>query len=68
MQTLAEALHVELAPLGVDVLASAPGPTNSGFATRVHMQMGVMLNARDVATATLAALGRKATVMPGWLS
>lgn len=68
VQTLAEALHVELAPLGVDVLASAPGPTNSGFAARAHMQMGVMLNARDVATATLAALGRTATVMPGWLS
>ena len=26
VQTLAEALHVELAPLGVDVLACAPGP------------------------------------------
>jgi short-subunit dehydrogenase len=27
VQTLSEALHVELAPQGVDVLASAPGPT-----------------------------------------
>src|SRR3712207_9159147 len=34
VQTLAEALHAELAPLGVDVLASAPGPTDSGFAAR----------------------------------
>lgn len=34
IQTLAEALHVELAPLGVDVLASAPGPVHTGFAAR----------------------------------
>ena len=34
VQTLAEALNVELAPLGVDVVASAPGPTDSGFAAR----------------------------------
>jgi uncharacterized protein len=32
VQALAEALSVELAPAGVDVLAAAPGPTHSGFA------------------------------------
>src|SRR6478672_3334318 len=39
VQSLAEALHVELAPQGVDVLASAPGPVHSGFAARAGMHM-----------------------------
>jgi short-subunit dehydrogenase len=68
VQTLAEALNVELAPLGVDVLASAPGPTDSGFAARARMQMGVVLQPADVARSTLKALGRTPTVLPGALS
>ncbi len=68
VQTLAEALHAELAPLGVDVLASAPGPTDSGFAARAGMRMGTTLESADVARATLDALGRRSTVLPGALS
>jgi uncharacterized protein len=68
VQNIAEALHAELAPLGVDVLASAPGPTDSGFATRAGMQMGRTLKPEDVAHSTLAALGRRSTVLPGALS
>ena len=68
VQTLAEALHVELGPLGVDVLASAPGPVHSGFAARADMRMGVALQPVDVAQATLAALGHTTTVAPGLLS
>lgn len=68
VQTLAEALHAELAPLGVDVLASAPGPTNSGFASRAGMRMGAALEPADVARSTLEALGRTATVLPGPLT
>jgi uncharacterized protein len=68
VQTLAEALAVELAPLGVDVLAAAPGPTDSGFAARAGMKMGKALQAADVARETLDALGRKSTVLPGFLS
>jgi hypothetical protein len=68
VQALAEALHVELSPVGVDVLASAPGPTNSGFATRAGMRMGMALHPVDVAQPTLDALGRRATVLPGGLS
>ncbi len=68
VQSLAEALHVELAPFGVDVLASAPGPVQSGFASRAGMRMGAALKPRDVAQATLDALGRKTTVVPGLLS
>jgi len=68
VQTLAEALSVELAPMGVDVIASAPGPTNSGFADRAGMKMGQALHPREVAQRTLNALGRKSTVLPGLLS
>jgi short-subunit dehydrogenase len=68
VQSLGEALHIELAPCGVDVLVSAPGPTNSGFAERAGQQMGVALEASVVAEKTLEALGQKATVLPGFLS
>jgi short-subunit dehydrogenase len=68
VQSLAEALHVELAPLGVDVVASAPGPIHSGFAARAGMRLGLGLKPRDVAQTTLDALGRRTTVRPGWLS
>jgi hypothetical protein len=68
IQTLAEGLHAELNPLGVDVLASAPGPIHSGFAARANMQMGMAAQPEEIALATLTALGRKTTVRPGWLS
>ena len=68
VQTLAEALHVELAPKGVDVLSSAPGPVSSGFAARADMKMGAAEKPETVARATLNALGRKMTVTPGPLS
>ncbi len=68
VQTLAEALHVELAPLGVDVLAAAPGPVASGFAARAQMRMGAALKPEEIAVPILDALGRRATVLPGFLS
>lgn len=68
VQTLAEALHAELAPSGVDVISSAPGPTDSGFAARAGQRMGATVKPEDVARATLGALGRKVTVLPGALS
>jgi len=68
VHALAEALHVELASMGVDVLASAPGPTQSGFAARSGMKMGQALSAEEVARSTLQALGRKSLVLPGLLS
>lgn len=68
IQSLAEGLHQELSPLGVDVLASAPGPIASGFAARADMQMGRALTPEDVARSTLDALGNKASVWPGFLS
>ena len=68
VQTLAEGLRRELAPHGVDVLASAPGPVASGFAERANLRMGTALTPAQVGAATLAALGRSTTVRPGWLS
>ena len=68
VQTFAEALHVELAPLGVDVVSSAPGPVHTGFADRAGMRMGTALRPADVAVATLDALGRRMTVTPGLLT
>ena len=68
IQSFSEALHSELAPIGVDVIASAPGPVNSGFADRAGMRMGVTLRPAAVAQATLNALGRRRTVVPGFLS
>ncbi len=68
VQTLAEAMYVELRPRGVDVLAAAPGPTASGFAERAGMTMGRTLSPADVARGTLDALGRRPTALPGLLS
>jgi uncharacterized protein len=68
VQTLAEGLAAELRPFGVDVLASAPGPVDTGFAARADMRMGSAATPEAVARATLAALGRRRTVRPGGLA
>ncbi|GAA4342047.1 SDR family NAD(P)-dependent oxidoreductase [Flaviaesturariibacter amylovorans] len=68
VQSLAEALAVELRPAGVAVLAAAPGPVRSGFGERAHMQMGAALLPNEVAVPILQALGRRTTVLPGFLS
>lgn len=68
VQSLAEGLRLELGPLGIDVLACAPGPIRSGFAARAAMTMGLAQAPKDVAAETLRALGRRGTVRPGWLS
>jgi len=67
VQTLGEGLHVELAPRGVAVLVSAPGPVHSGFADRARMKMGAADTPATVARDTVAVLGRKMTVTPGAL-
>jgi uncharacterized protein len=68
IQVFAEGLHAELAPHGVDVLASAPATVQTGFAKRANMQMGQTLTAEVVARETVKALGKKVTVRPGFLS
>lgn len=68
VQALGEALHVELAPLRVDVLTAAPGPTHSGFAARADMKLGTAQKPEDIAQPILATLGHRSTVLPGFLS
>ena len=65
MQGLAEGLHDELKPCGVDVLAVAPGPVDSGFGARAGLTMTSATSTEVVAAATLNALGRRRTVIPG---
>lgn len=68
VQSLAEALSVELKPHGVDVLAAAPGPVSSGFEQRANMKMSMSLTPSQVGAPILKALGRKTTVLPGVLT
>lgn len=68
VQTLAEGLSVEWAGTGVDVLATAPGPVATGFAARADMVLGPAMRPETIARATLAALGRRTTVLPGALT
>jgi len=67
-QSLAEGLHIELVPCGVDVIASAPGPVESGFSERANLRMNLSAKPQEVAVETLKALGRKSTVRPGRLA
>ncbi|MEN0049200.1 MAG: SDR family NAD(P)-dependent oxidoreductase [Bacteroidota bacterium] len=68
VQSLGEAIAVELKPHGVDVLCAAPGPVNTSFSDRAGMQMGNVLQPEDVGVPILRALGRKTTVLPGTLT
>lgn len=68
VQSLAEGLRHELKAFGIDVLASAPGPVATGFASRARMHMARAAAPDVIARKTLAALGRRGTVRPGWLA
>lgn len=68
IQTLAEALHYELKPFSVDVLAVAPGPIESGFSERANLFPTKTDRPEVVARQSVAALGRKVTLRPGFLA
>jgi short-subunit dehydrogenase len=68
VQTLAEGLYFELRPFNVDVLAVAPGPVQSGFSSRARLSPGKMEDADIVAGQSIAALGKMATLRPGFLA
>ena len=68
IQSLGEALALELKPFEVDVLVAAPGPVKTGFGPRAKMTMTTALEAESVAVSILKSLGKTATVHPGWLS
>jgi len=67
VQGFAEALAVELRPLGISVLAVAPGPVGTGFAARAGMHMSQSDTPQAVVRAALAALPRGGTVRPGFM-
>lgn len=68
VQSLAEAMRLEVKSKRIDVLASAPGPVHSGFADRADMKMTSAVLPAVVARESLAAVGSKGTVIPGALS
>lgn len=68
IQSFAEALAIELKPFGVDVLAAAPGPVESGFGQRANMQMDNAMSPDQLGVPILAALGNRTNVIPGLLS
>jgi short-subunit dehydrogenase len=68
VQSLSEALHLELKPHGVDVLCVAPGPVHSGFASRAGMTMTTAVQPDVVAAAIVSGLGHRGTAVPGALS
>ncbi|MEM9022176.1 MAG: SDR family oxidoreductase [Bacteroidota bacterium] len=68
VQSLGEALAVELKQHGIDVLAAAPGPVNTGFEGRAGMNLGNAMSPVQVALPILKALGRRGTVLPGFLT
>lgn len=68
VQSFAEGLAAELRPGGVSVLSVAPGPVATGFGARAGMHMGLTQEPDVVVRSALAALGRRTTVRPGFLS
>lgn len=65
VQSLGEALAVELAPAGINVLCCAPGPVHSGFAKRANMTMSAADDADSVAQSIMRNLGKRGTIVPG---
>jgi short-subunit dehydrogenase len=69
LRVLAEGLWVELAPHGVDVLASCPGPVDTPTYARTGAARSwfvpAPMSAPAVARETLAALGRGPVLIPG---
>ncbi|MEZ4899895.1 MAG: SDR family NAD(P)-dependent oxidoreductase [Saprospiraceae bacterium] len=68
IQSLAEALAVELTPFHIDVLAASPGPVDSGFGSRANMIMKNALAPAKIGVPILSALGKQKNVVPGLLS
>lgn len=68
VQSLGEGIARELKPNGIDVLCAAPGPVQSGFASRANMKMGKALSPTQVAIPIIRSIGRKSTVLPGFLT
>jgi short-subunit dehydrogenase len=68
VQAFGEAIYFELRRKKVDVLTVAPGPINTGFAAAAGMKFSMALQPEDVAKQSIACLGRKITLHPGFLT
>ena len=68
VQAFAEGLAVEVASQGVNVLAVAPGPVDTGFGARARMRLSQTETPDTVAQAALASLGHRTTIRPGALA
>ncbi|WP_431158257.1 SDR family NAD(P)-dependent oxidoreductase [Winogradskyella poriferorum] len=68
IQSFGEGLARELKPFGIDILCAAPGPVKSGFADRANMNMGMSLLPEDIAIPIIKAIGKKSTLLPGFLT
>lgn len=68
VQALGEGLYFELKKHHVDVLTVAPAPVNTGFAAAAGMKFNVALKPENVVRESLASLGKKITLLPGFLS
>jgi hypothetical protein len=68
VQSFSEALAVELKSEGIDVLSAAPGPVASGFAERADMKMDMSLSPEQIGVPIIEAIGRRSTVLPGFLT
>lgn len=67
VQSLAEGLRQEWREFGIDVLAVAPGPVETGFAARAQLHMTRAESPDVVAEQSLNALPRGGTLRPGLL-
>ncbi|WNJ17635.1 SDR family NAD(P)-dependent oxidoreductase [Pontibacter sp. G13] len=68
VQSLAESLRVELRHRKIDILSVVPGPINSGFVKRAHLQLKYSSKPEDISEEILESLGRDGVVNPGILS
>lgn len=68
VQSLSEALAIELKNEGIDVLAASPGPVTSGFSERADMKMNMSLKPQEVGVPIIEAIGRKSSILPGFLT
>lgn len=68
VQSLGEALALELKREAIDVLVAAPGPVASRFAERASMKIDRTLHPEDMAVPIIRAIGRRPTLLPGLLT
>ena len=68
VQSLGEALALELKPFGIDILCAAPGPVDSGFAERANMKLNKSLKPEEIVVPMIKAIGKRTTLLPGFLT